>query len=157
MSMDLMSPDDVRAIIVHCTATRPGKGVVEQVRQIHVQENGWDAIGYHYIIDRTGVVHAARPMMFQGAHARGANAYSLGVALEGGVDANNQPQRNYTTVQYASLYALIGILKELYPTIKEVFGHNDMERMADFKACPVFNVREWYGAYALALSASKKD
>lgn len=146
MTMKVLPPENVRAIVVHCTATAlDDHNIIDKVRQIHVQENGWDAIGYHYIIDRAGRLLAARPLMFQGAHAMQANPYSLGVALEGGIDAQGAPQANYTQAQMTTLFQVIAELRRQFPTILEVFGHNDMERDAGFKACPCFNVRQWYG------------
>lgn len=147
MTMVILPPENVRAIIVHCTATAllEGQNILDKVRDIHVRENGWDAIGYHYIIDRTGKLLPARPLLFQGAHAMQANPYSLGVALEGGIDAEGRPVANYTPEQMTTLFHVIQELRHQFPKILEVFGHNDMDRDAGFKACPCFNVRQWYG------------
>jgi len=144
MTMRIMEPKDVRAIVVHCTATPVGiPSIVEHVRRMHVVENQWDAIGYHFIIDRAGVRHGCRPMMFRGAHAVTANAHSLGIALEGGIDGEAKPVNNYTEEQFKTLYTLIRELRGKFPTILETFGHCDLQRDAGFKSCPCFDVRAW--------------
>lgn len=45
------------------------------------------AIGYHYYIDKTGVVHQGRINSEEGAHCVGMNLKSIGICLEG--DFNN--------------------------------------------------------------------
>ena len=78
-------------IIVHCTATRPEWMVsrplsdkVTEVKRWHVQDNGWADIGYHYLVDRGGAIATGRPLGKVGAHVRGRNTGSIGIALIGG-------------------------------------------------------------------------
>jgi hypothetical protein len=88
--------------VVHHTAIDENDPAA-QVRGIyrsHVQSNGWEDIGYNYLIDREGriyegrwardyapgEVHTAEDLtgnVVQGAHAEGHNSGSLGVALLG--------------------------------------------------------------------------
>ena len=76
-------------IVVHCSGSRCNHPyTVEQLRHDHVEVNGWFDIGYHYYITREGKVHECRPVERMGAHARGANANSIGICYEGGLDAN---------------------------------------------------------------------
>jgi hypothetical protein len=77
-------------IIIHCTATRPnwwiGKSPqqkVNEIRRWHVEDRGWADIGYHYLIDRDGTVIEGRPLSKVGAHAKGHNTGSVGIALFG--------------------------------------------------------------------------
>lgn len=55
---------------------------VERIRQIHVEERGWQDIGYHYVIRANGRIEVGRPTTLNGAHARGRN-HLLGIALTG--------------------------------------------------------------------------
>jgi hypothetical protein len=51
----------------------------------HVDVRGWDDIGYNYVIDRFGTIYEGRGGGFdvQGAHTKGFNSYSAGVAFLG--------------------------------------------------------------------------
>ena len=73
-------------IVVHCSATRCNQAyTVQQLYHDHVEVNHWRFIGYHYYIRRSGKVEVTRPLARMGAHARGHNAYSVGICYEGGL------------------------------------------------------------------------
>jgi hypothetical protein len=56
-----MRKEDVKYIIVHCSATPEGRDVkAEEVRRWHVEENGWSDIGYHWIIELDGELEKYR-------------------------------------------------------------------------------------------------
>jgi len=81
----------INEIIVHCTATRAdwwaGKRTSEKVAEIkrwHVQDRGWNDIGYHYLIDRDGTVANGRALEKIGAHVAGHNTGTIGISLFGG-------------------------------------------------------------------------
>ena len=135
-------------IIIHCTATRPEwmaesstAQKVAEVRRWHVEGNKWNDIGYHYLIDRDGTVVRGRHPDVAGAHTKGHNANSLGVALFGGFGsaASDSFTDHYTSEQAIALHNLIDELKSQNPDIKKVSGHNQYSS----KACPGFNVPRW--------------
>jgi len=135
-------------IIVHCTATnrnwfidRDAREVVEEVRRWHKEERGWSDIGYHFLIHRSGQIAAGRPITRNGAHTRGHNKGTIGIALVGGRGgaADDDFLDNFTPEQHRELHALIDSLKEEFPTISTVSGHNDYAS----KACPCFDVGQW--------------
>ena len=71
---------NINEIIIHCAATPEGKNfTVEQIRDWHVNGNGWRDIGYHFVIYLDGSVHKGRPIEEVGAHCRGHNANSIGI------------------------------------------------------------------------------
>ncbi|MEW5952620.1 MAG: N-acetylmuramoyl-L-alanine amidase [Bacillota bacterium] len=70
-------------IILHHTASSKTK-TVEQLRREHLAR-GWRDIGYHYLVDYTGGVHAGRPPNEPGAHAQGWNSKAIGVATIGDI------------------------------------------------------------------------
>lgn len=134
-------------IIVHATATRPEWGAgqsnawkVQQVRKWHLDRN-FSGIGYHLLITRDGQVHTGRPIGRAGAHVKGRNANSIGIALFGGFGgaADDQFCDHFTEAQDKSLRELIAKLQEQFPTIEKVSNHSDYAQ----KACPCFDVREW--------------
>lgn len=136
-------------IIVHTAAVRPdwmaGRTVDDKVKEIrlwHTRDNGWSDIGYHYVIDRDGTVGTGRPLAKAGAHTRGRNSNTVGVCLVGGRGGseNDNFSDHYTKAQEVALRNLISSLKQTYPSIKTVSGHNQYAA----KACPCFNVPNWY-------------
>ena len=82
---------EINLAVVHCTATNPSwyadksaEDVVKEIRRWHVQERKWSDIGYHTVIHRNGDVVDGRPIERSGAHTRGLNKHSVGIALVGG-------------------------------------------------------------------------
>ena len=138
----------INEIIVHCTATNPSwfvdrdaLEVVAEIKRWHTQERGWSDIGYHYIIHRNGQIAKGRPIERTGAHTRGRNKGSIGIALVGGRggSADDAFEDNFTEDQGRELAALIDVLRDDFPTISTVSGHNDYAS----KACPCFDVGSW--------------
>lgn len=130
---------EIDTIIVHFTFTFADMDIdVPTVRKWHVVENGWDDIGYNDLIKRDGTIEPGRPHDISGAHARGHNKKSLGVALVGGRGVNCKSEFNFTAAQMASLeqYCLDNVFKY---GIKHIKGHNEISP----KGCPGFNVKEW--------------
>ena len=129
----------IEKIIIHCSATPEGKDyTVAQIRDWHVRGNGWSDIGYHFVIDRYGVVHKGRPVEKVGAHTKGQNARSIGICLIGGMDAENKrPKDTRTPAQRVALVNLVKELKATYGENVTVHGHNEFAA----KACPSFNVQ----------------
>ena len=129
-------------IVVHCAATKPSMDIgYKEIRKWHVEDNGWDAVGYHYIIRRDGTQEVGRPEAFQGAHAPAVNSKSIGVCLVGGMAEDEGPENNFTLEQFLTLKDLIKKLKMTNPNIVEIIGHGDIQ---DNKPnCPGFNLKEW--------------
>ena len=134
-------------IVIHCSATPPTMDIgVEKIREWHVDDNGWDDVGYHYVITRSGVLQKARPEEMQGSHARAVNGTSLGICLVGGSNASGDWENNFTDEQFVSLKSLISDLIKRYEMpedfkqIKKIIGHYQVD---DKKECPSFKVPEW--------------
>lgn len=136
-------------IVVHCTATRPEwqseqttKAKVAEVKKWHT-DKGWSDVGYHYLIDRDGTIADGRPVEKSGAHAKGYNANSIGIAIFGGHGgtANDEFEENFTDAQDRALRRLIAQLRMEFPNITQIVGHNDLPNVT--KACPTFRVNKW--------------
>jgi N-acetylmuramoyl-L-alanine amidase len=114
----------ITTVIVHHTAS-PSNTTIEDIKAWHTKR-GFYGIGYHYVIDPNGKIHSTRPVARTGAHARGHNADSIGVALIGNFE------KTYPTgAQLDALDGLILILKEEFH-VKRLIGHKD----AGKTACP---------------------
>jgi len=72
---------ETNKIILHHTLTTYDVGV-KQIREWH-KAKGWDDCGYHYVIRKDGTIEEGRELKYQGAHAKGRNADSIGIALAG--------------------------------------------------------------------------
>ncbi|HSF61811.1 MAG TPA: peptidoglycan recognition protein [Gaiellaceae bacterium] len=82
-----------RLAIVHHTAGRndytrsEAPAIVKAIQLFHVQGNGWNDIGYNFLVDRFGTVYEGRfggiERAVVGAHAQGFNTGTVGVALLG--------------------------------------------------------------------------
>ena len=140
-------------IVIHCTATNPSwyadkdaDDVVKEIRRWHVTERKWSDIGYHFIVHRNGQIRAGRPITRSGAHTRGHNKSTIGIALVGGRGgcADDVFMDNYTVDQARELQGLIEGLQQEFPTISTISGHNDYAT----KACPCFDVGQWVAAWA---------
>jgi hypothetical protein len=85
--------DDVHLAFVHHTAgsnaysCSQSAAIVRSIELYHVRGNGWDDIGYNFLVDKCGQIFEGRyggidrPVV--GAHALGFNYGSVGVALIG--------------------------------------------------------------------------
>lgn len=128
-------------IVIHSAATKPTMDIgLKEITKWH-RDQGYTAIGYHFVIRRDGTVETGRPVDTIGAHVRGYNSTSVGICMVGGIDAKGKPENNYTPEQFETLKTLI---KELSTTYKgaKVVGHRDFPGVA--KACPCFDAQAWW-------------
>jgi len=136
----IMSRKSTDYLIIHCTATKPLMDIgYEEINRWH-KERGWLSCGYHFIIKRNGVIEDGRTTDSVGAHCRGKNHNSIGIAMVGGVTQEDHtiPEDNFQGAQWESLKKLVEELHKQYPNA-EVKGHNHFSD----KFCPSFDVDDW--------------
>lgn len=115
-----------QVVVVHCSDTPNGRHhTAEEIHQWHLA-NGWDGIGYHYVIQLDGTVEAGRPHYWKGSHCRGMND-NIGICLIG--------RDKFTKQQEVALWTLLDKL-EAEPTGHYIYDSG--------KTCPNFDVTEWY-------------
>lgn len=77
----------VTHLIVHHSAgpnsSSDWAAVVHSIWNGHVNDNGWDDIGYNWLIDPNGVLYEGRADNIQGAHFCGYNGGTMGVCMMG--------------------------------------------------------------------------
>lgn len=147
-----MTPDQIKYIVIHCSATLPEPHIdIVDIDQWH-KARGWRKVGYQYVIPTDGRIQGGRALNEVGAHTKGHNAVSWGICLIGGVDEHGKPTNNFTREQFASLRMLLASLRQIAPQA-ETLGHRDLSPDVDgdgvisrwewLKDCPCFDVREW--------------
>lgn len=131
----------INELIIHCTATEYLIPVtVEDVRTWHI-ERGFIDIGYHFLIDRNGNIHAGRALSIPGAHCKGHNQHSIGICYVGGI-SNGVPTDTRNLSQRLALRLLIAELCCRY-CITNICGHNEYAN----KACPCFDAKKEYSYF----------
>ena len=130
----------ITEIIVHSTATPKGMNATAQDIDRWHRQKGYDCIGYHYVILRNGLIQQGRAVRIIGAHCKGHNVNTIGVAYVGGLNEDKQSADTRTGAQKIALNVLLGDLVKQYPTIKKISGHRDYCNTA----CPSFDASAEY-------------
>lgn len=79
----------VKYAVVHhsdtpqCFTELDCKRRVKNIQNYHMNHNGWDDIGYNFLIGGDGNVYEGRGADIVGAHVRGYNSVSLGICVIG--------------------------------------------------------------------------
>jgi len=99
------------AVVHHTAGTNnytpaQAAAIVRGIEVYHVQGNGWNDIGYNFLVDRFGTVYEGRAGGIErnviGAHAEGFNTGTVGVALIGNYSTATPP-----AAQQAGLVSLL--------------------------------------------------
>ncbi|QKX04882.1 N-acetylmuramoyl-L-alanine amidase [Aquimarina sp. TRL1] len=144
---------EITTIVVHCLATIEGEYYdINDVDKMH-KKRGFRCVGYHKLILLDGSVQNGRPLHQIGAHVKGKNEDTIGVAYVGGLDQNGSPKDTRTSAQKKSLKTELKKLKNQFRNAK-IKGHRDLspdrngngkiERFEWLKACPCFDAIKEY-------------
>jgi hypothetical protein len=127
----------VDTVIVHhfyrpTAAEWRGIETLEAVRRFHVETNGWSDIGYHVVIGPDDSIWLARPIEDIGAHCKGHNDSSIGVAFAADFDSEDPSTNGLAAGQQvaAALCARFSI------SLERIFFHRDFSP----KSCPGTNM-----------------
>ena len=124
---------DIKYIAVHCTATSQNVKVETILK--NWKAKGWKRPGYHYLIDKDGVIHTLHPEEQFSNGVKGYNMQTINVCYIGGAKVDDR-----TDAQKAIMLGLLKHLKGKYPNAL-IQGHRDF---GVNKACPRFNAKEEY-------------
>jgi N-acetylmuramoyl-L-alanine amidase len=125
---------DIKYIAVHCTATSQNVKVETILK--NWKAKGWKRPGYHYLIDKDGVIHTLHPEEQFSNGVKGYNMQTINVCYIGGAKVDDR-----TDAQKAIMLGLLKHLKGKYPNAL-IQGHRDFPNVN--KACPRFNAKEEY-------------
>jgi hypothetical protein len=116
----------ITGIILHHTAGPPEQSV-ESIRRFHVDGRGWSDIGYHYVLTRhSGLwsIEHGRDLSRVGAHTRGQNASTIGVAVCG--DWSQSDIARTAPTAYRLLHDWLVLLCRLHGLgSHDISGHRD--------------------------------
>lgn len=122
----------LNTLVIHHSALDVGFGVRE-IQRLHMEQNGWADIGYHFVIDAEGVCYEARPRTVRGVHVRAANTGTVGIVLLGNFEEIQPAPPQLTTLDN-----LIAYLVAEYSSLTHLAAHADFN---DETVCPGRNMR----------------
>ena len=134
-----LNHEDVRFLVVHCSATRCNREFSAE-RLIETGEERFGQPSYHYYVRRNGNIIPILPESVRGVHAVGYNRCSIAVCYEGGLDANGEAADTRTELQKHALYELLKQLRADYPQAR-IIGHRELPGV--HKACPCYSMDEY--------------
>lgn len=98
---------------------------MKQIQKFHIQSRGFSDIGYNFLIGGDGAVYIGRGWNDQGAHTRGYNSNSIGIALIGTFNSQSP-----TKLQLCALKKLIavGVSERKLADDYELYGHRQLSK-----------------------------
>lgn len=141
----------IERIFVHCTASSQNATVNDIKAEF--KRKGWKNPGYHYLIDKDGVIHQLLDDSKVSNGVKGYNSTSINVAYIGGIDSSGKGIDNRTEEQKKSLRSLLKMLHFRYPEAV-IMGHRDISPDSNgngvvdpwerIKECPCFDAMDEY-------------
>ncbi|XP_076261152.1 peptidoglycan-recognition protein SC2-like isoform X2 [Rhynchophorus ferrugineus] len=135
LSTTTLTKNPAPYVVIHhsdtpsCLTFTACKQRLQNIQEHHMSVNGWEDIGYNFVIGSEGTVFEGRGWGLKGSHAKPYNARSIGICLMGKLQDNNP-----TAAQLMALESLIecGVEKGKITTGYRLIGH----RQATKTACP---------------------
>lgn len=109
-----------KKIILHCSIT-PDKGDAYGVKEIDKwhRARGWNGIGYHYVIRRSGYIERGRCESIVPAGVKGHNQDTIQICIIG--------TRRFTTMQYEGLVILLNAINCRHKIpVGDIYGHYEI-------------------------------
>ncbi|KPP63842.1 hypothetical protein Z043_117865 [Scleropages formosus] len=116
------------AIIHHtalwsCHGSQDHLTQLRHIQKLHMQDRGFDDIGYNFLIGRDGTVYEGRGWGVVGAHAKGHNHNSVGIAFMGNFNDEAPSSAALSSTQQLLLSGVVlGQLHHNYTLL----GHRDV-------------------------------
>ncbi len=128
------NPDwDYTIVVIHHSGN-DSDATVWSIEDQHINEKGYSAVGYHFLITRAGKVYEGRRLPYKGSHVEKANTGKIGIVLIG--DYEHQiwdfDDHEISVPQMNAAVRLINALTQLFPLL-ELGGHKDWKSTTE---CP---------------------
>jgi hypothetical protein len=72
---------------------------MQSVQDLHMDSNHWADVGYHYVIDKNGIVYEGRDIHVRGASVAGYNTGTIGVCVMGNFEQDMPLEIQLTVLQ----------------------------------------------------------
>jgi hypothetical protein len=106
-------------VIHHSAIPLDTNETMRSVQDLHMNVNRWADIGYHYGIDRNGVIYAGRDIRVRGASVAGHNTGVIGVVVMGNFEVEVPLDAQLTALQ-----TLVNWLAATY-SLTHLVGHSE--------------------------------
>lgn len=141
------NPDSITQVVMHCTEL-PDMTMAREYAERALYDNGTGACGHLYV-DTDGSVVQYVPLDRVAHHVRGHNMHTIGIELtnigryphwyRSDHQAMTEP---YPEPQINALLDLLGWLKAMIPALREIAGHEDLDRdLVDAEDAPGVKIR----------------
>lgn len=131
--LDARPADAVTLVVIHCTEL-PDLAMAREYGERVLHDGGTGNSG-HYYIDRDGRIERYVPGDRVAHHVRGHNRQSIGIELVNTgryphwYDSRHQAMTEpYPQAQLDALSALLAQLREAFPALRQIAGHEDLDR-----------------------------
>jgi hypothetical protein len=117
---------DYNTVVIHHSG-RSGETDPVAIQKKHMDKNGWDDVGYHFMVAPGGTIYEGRRLVYKGSHTELANTKKIGILVMGNFHKEfwglfgNTPTASHLQV----VNKLVNWLKELFPTLECLGGHQD--------------------------------
>ncbi|SMD44566.1 Negative regulator of beta-lactamase expression [Aquiflexum balticum DSM 16537] len=123
----------VTYIAIHHSLTKSGSA--EAFARYHVATNNWPGLGYHFVIEKDGIMKWCNEIEKSTYHVGNSNRFSVGICLTGDFRTEKP-----TDLQWKSLNTLTKwLMRELSIEPENVFGHSEFSGYAS-KQCPCLDM-----------------
>jgi len=72
---------------------------MKSVQDLHMDTNHWADVGYHYVIDKKGIIYEGRDIHVRGASVAGYNTGTIGVCVMGNFEIESPLEIQLTVLQ----------------------------------------------------------
>ncbi|XP_062275521.1 peptidoglycan recognition protein 5 [Scomber scombrus] len=93
------------------------------IQRLHMKDRGFDDIGYNFLVGADGTVYEGRGWGVVGAHTKGYNHDSLGIAFMGNFN-NDAPSKEAISSVKQLLQS--GVFQGFLQSKFDLFGHKDL-------------------------------
>ena len=126
----------VSKLVVHHSASNRKTTTKKKIEQWH-KDRGFSKIGYHKVIEGTGTIVNGRSESIQGAHAKGANAGSLGVCVTGNFEDETPHNGQIDSI----VKVLTQWCKDHSLDETKIYGHFNVPGCTTSTSCPGKNLK----------------
>lgn len=129
------SRNQIKYIAIHHSASISGSA--EAFANYHVNSLGWPTIGYHYVIDKQGIIYWCNDLETISYHVGNSNSAAVGICMIG-----DFTKEKPTPAQYqAALMLTKMLMDELNISSRNVLGHREFPNNST--SCPAINMNQF--------------